>query len=340
MNRVIVSDVHLGSEAAVAGPHPYGWLTPQMGDSLAEFLRSPTVLEADQLIIAGDLLDLWVCPVDVRPPSAFDVIDAGQNVEVVRAIREVASARTRRRQVIYIPGNHDMDVTPAAASAVHPAIVFGKHFDDAGLRVRHGHEGCLFNGPDPQGRRFPIGYWLTRMAATGVARGAALVNLDLWTILKNSAEVDRVADGKSLALAVWDVVAAASGVSQDEWCVLPNGSRCQLQFARSQYEHLAEEWAAARGSYATAVQCEWDPWYDLPVGPPRLHVSGHSHRNEVASGPYGAYLNTGCWCGPEQTYAQVTTAMGINHDVISGALFRWDGSRSEQQISTTVGVPI
>jgi hypothetical protein len=79
---------HMSSSDAVepaAGKRLYGWLSPDEAKRLGAFLRSKTVTDCMQLILNGDVVDVWICPHDVRPPSPLDVLDQRSSAACVCA---------------------------------------------------------------------------------------------------------------------------------------------------------------------------------------------------------------------------------------------------------------
>ncbi len=75
----------------MGGPHPYCWFKkniPLLGDFLAEQLNAPDVKE---VVILGDLFDMWVIPVDYDPLTSFDDICANPaNADVIDNLRKLA----------------------------------------------------------------------------------------------------------------------------------------------------------------------------------------------------------------------------------------------------------
>jgi hypothetical protein len=337
---LVISDLHLSThEARHSG---YSWISDTHTSRLIRFLRSDTVLSADRLVLAGDVLDLWAHPIDRTPPKAAAVIE--DNRPVADALRAV-------RQVVYIPGNHDMDVTGADAAALLPAgHAFGSRFDIGALHVRHGHEQALFNGPDPVGRRYPLGYYLTRIATTGVLRGNPAQTMDVWTILKNGSEVLRALAGKPLAECVFDVVCAAAGVGLSEKIHMPDGS-CVISVGdiRDTYADLVTEWNRKPECVDAddAILAEWDPWYALETADaPRLTVMGHSHAPLTSELPDAdqpeAYLNTGAWClDSDPTFAKVWTEYKLGTDPADavwtcGQLRAWRDRSGQSELTSTI----
>lgn len=80
LRTVFISDVHLGFRGCQA-------------DYLLDFL---TQLRADQLVLVGDILDLWSLKKSLYWPASHQA--------VVRQILKLAREGTK---VIYVPGNHD-----------------------------------------------------------------------------------------------------------------------------------------------------------------------------------------------------------------------------------------
>lgn len=306
MKRLFISDIHL-SDALASYPmtgHPYTWCDRSGVERLAGFLNSSEIKDADQLFLVGDVVDTWVHPIDVKPPTVAEILADATNKPVIDALRTFAE--TPGKQLIWMPGNHDMSTVAADVHAISGKIVFGPRFDEYPLRVRHGHEGSLFNAPDPGGHPYPVGYYITRLTATGVNRGHAQPPMDLWTVFKNAAEVAAAVRGKPLSECIFDVILEASGVSANDRVLMPDGNYVPLSGIRVMFDNLPALWKAAGGDVATAVMTEWDPWYDLPVGKPHLNIVGHSHLAMLSRGDaFGAYLNTGAWCSTTDTATYV-----------------------------------
>ncbi len=109
--KIFISDIHMGDARSFAGPHPYGWCRsniPHLADFLTEQLNAPDVAE---VVILGDLFDLWVIPSDEDPLNSFQAIcDNPANSRVMDALRQLA----QRGILTYVPGNHDMTLSTIA----------------------------------------------------------------------------------------------------------------------------------------------------------------------------------------------------------------------------------
>jgi len=341
--QIFLSDIHMASQAAVApqkGKYPYGWLSPAEADRLGGFLQSKVVAACQDLFLVGDTLDVWTCPHDVRPPTASEIINAPHNQPIIDEIR--AFAATPGKRVFYIRGNHDDQVTADHVHEIASSIIFGSRYDRPPLRVRHGHEDALFNAPDPTGRPFPLGYFITRFTATAAERGLPAMSTSFRTILKNGPEVVKLLKHKPLTECVFDTVLRETGVTLGDEVVMPDGSTVLVGNVRETYGNLVAEWNEHRPTNAfTAIMCEWDPYYALPVGTPHVNIVGHSHDRKFAwADAFGMYLNLGAWCGEKAHFARTWLEdAGGPHEQMWGQLYRWDPDTGAQACSPKAGIP-
>jgi UDP-2,3-diacylglucosamine pyrophosphatase LpxH len=176
---VFISDVHLGDQnsyqPAKPETYPYGWTNKHVKE-LESFLKGlddhEETRDANKVMIVGDLVDTWVCPSALNPPSFDDVLGAKHNKDVISALNSIADAG----KLMYIPGNHDMlidqktlhrhiqNLEMAAGATGHV-----KFYGDL-LVAEHGHEYCLFDAVDSWSRhqgRLPMGIFISQLAAEG-----------------------------------------------------------------------------------------------------------------------------------------------------------------------------
>jgi UDP-2,3-diacylglucosamine pyrophosphatase LpxH len=77
--RIYVSDVHMGPKKDPQSQYDYTWLGTAEAKVFAEFLG---YLNADEevkeVILLGDTMDTWVCPVDAEPPTFKEIVDTPQ----------------------------------------------------------------------------------------------------------------------------------------------------------------------------------------------------------------------------------------------------------------------
>jgi UDP-2,3-diacylglucosamine pyrophosphatase LpxH len=160
---VVISDLHLGDMRAQ--DENYGWQIENrihLENFLLQLRVNPTVKE---LVIAGDMFDEWVCPMEYdtfggKDENGFfnDICDANDGItDALNNIIEDGNIK-----VTYVPGNHDMLVTSEDMDARFPGINNAR--DDVGgvnsglgsytpdgrseIVIEHSHRYDFFNAPD------------------------------------------------------------------------------------------------------------------------------------------------------------------------------------------------
>ena len=169
---VFISDLHMNVDGT------YSWLVKHAPD-LARFLYNLNKRDdVAELIILGDLLDDWVCPVADTPQTFSDILSANHNNGVVPALQEVCN--NSDIDVTYLTGNHDMlsfksenkDVISHAfpnMNIISNSPGLGAYTKDNIIWAEHGHRYTLFNAPDiwsRSGGHLPMGYFISRFAAS------------------------------------------------------------------------------------------------------------------------------------------------------------------------------
>ena len=195
---VFISDLHMNVVGA------YSWLDKHALD-LARFLDGVNSRDdVAELIILGDLLDDWVCPVEYTPQTFTDILGANYNNGVVPALQEVCY--NQDIQVTYVTGNHDMlsfksknkdviaEAFPDMAIISDPPGLGAYYNKDKVIWAEHGHRYTLFNAPDTWSRtggHLPMGYFISRLAASkSLAEGRVYTTPDvLDRFVKSPAEV-------------------------------------------------------------------------------------------------------------------------------------------------------
>jgi UDP-2,3-diacylglucosamine pyrophosphatase LpxH len=181
---VVISDLHLGDQRSINDG--YGW-TIKNRAKLVSFLQmlrqQPNVKE---LVIAGDLFDEWVAPMDYdtfngATESGFVDMIVAANGPVFAALNDLISDGLI--MVIYVPGNHDMLTTTADLQRVLPGITEARDAQGLGaytptalpeLVIEHGHRYDFFNAPDPISNRditrtdsiLSPGFFVSRISTT------------------------------------------------------------------------------------------------------------------------------------------------------------------------------
>lgn len=186
-----ISDLHLGDDRSFN--IGYGWLNTNrllLEGFLNRIRLSPNIKE---LVIAGDLFDEWVAPMDVDPlngksQSEFLTSIVTSNQNIINALNNIIEDGLIK--VTYVPGNHDMLVTSGDIDRIFPGIAQAR--DAAGLGrytppdrqeivIEHGHRYDFYNAPDPisnQGTSatplLPPGFFVSKIAATSDLKASLL----------------------------------------------------------------------------------------------------------------------------------------------------------------------
>ena len=229
--RIFISDFHMGDNRGMKPypPHPYsyGWLNKNISVA-ADFLHEQLQKEdISEVIILGDLFDQWVIPLDMDPLTGFDnICNNPANKSIVDNLKALAASP--RIKLTYVPGNHDMSISPESLTIEKkfmqdnfPGINYicedGKPagvYRAGMLAAEHGDMYCLFNSPDTwtvPDSFLPLGYFITRLTAYKVAQTNKHENyLDiLWNFIKEFKTKPRFIEDFVLA------VAADSGLKPD-----------------------------------------------------------------------------------------------------------------------------
>jgi UDP-2,3-diacylglucosamine pyrophosphatase LpxH len=180
--RIFISDIHMGEERSMRGPNPYGWFKkniPLLRDFLAEQLKADDVKE---VVILGDLFDMWVIPSNYDPLTSFeDICSNPANEDVVNNLRKLAHPSCEIK-LAYVPGNHDMGMDVDGIAKIKrfmennfPGIRFFCNntvpwgiYNVGTLAAEHGNHYCLFNAPDiwtSNDTFLPLGYFISRIIA-------------------------------------------------------------------------------------------------------------------------------------------------------------------------------
>ena len=184
--RIFISDIHMGDDKSMSTPNPYGWFKDNIS-VLAQFLDDQlNVPDVKEVVILGDLFDMWVQPVNYDPLTSFaNICSNPANKKVVDKLKALAA--TPDIKLAYVPGNHDMGMNVAGISATKqfmettfPGIRFFCNssvpwgsYTVGTLAAEHGNHYCLFNAPDMWTAKdtfLPLGYFISRIVAYKVSQ--------------------------------------------------------------------------------------------------------------------------------------------------------------------------
>jgi UDP-2,3-diacylglucosamine pyrophosphatase LpxH len=308
MKRIFVSDVHMGAGRSFRDGYKgcvYDWLNKDEAVAFADFLgyvnRNP---EIEEIILLGDIMDDWVCPVDAQTPTLQEIIIADINREIVRGLKILSA----NKKTIYIPGNHDMSVTRNFIETNFPGMFYlNKYFQD-GIYAAHGSEYGLFCAPDPMNdpsEHLPIGYYISRVAATTAAKTGRESNFRDYL----RALIEEIGKSQTVVDAVFEAVADEAHLN-DDTPILIGPSLVDVKAVKERYADLFAQWEAS-GNMVNAREALIAEINGLSSVPFTLStqkeydivIFGHTHEAFLGKLPlYNAaeetyvYANTGTWC--------------------------------------------
>lgn len=218
---VVISDLHMGANLDYSEINHN--LKP-LEDFLASLKSSPNVKE---LVIAGDLVDEWFVPADVNTYDGKDQADfvkrvASTNQGVVDAFNNII--KEGKIKVTYVPGNHDLTITPENINLILPGINQARDqqlglgtytpSDFPALAIEHSHRYNYFCAPDmlsnqteAPGTILPAGYFFTRIGALHVKQKCTQ-NLDVLPAVTPNLQGDA---SQKLMYAYWQIWKWAMG---------------------------------------------------------------------------------------------------------------------------------
>jgi len=318
--RVYISDVHMSvKKKPKEGQHDYTWLTPAEAKAFAAFLEYLSTSEdVKEVILLGDIMDDWVFPVDTVPATFDDIIKATRNREIVRYLKALASHKEIK--LIYMPGNHDMTIKGEILNKHFKGIVFGgsawnkSTYRTSRLLAEHGSAHAMFNAPDPVNdprRRLPLGYFISRVAATKAAR-TGNAKRHFWTYFDDFLEMlgpQRVPES------VFEAILEEAGLPEDVEIEMPplggKGDKVMASDIKQRYADLYDQWQAhyGPGMAFKALMAEIGYLGDLAdnlckKGDTNIVIFGHSHDSEIDKDSWFVddriYANCGTWSDSDE----------------------------------------
>lgn len=312
--RIFISDTHVSGGIGLdpdPGKFPYEWCTRMDMARLVAFLKWVASRgEVQELVLLGDVFDNWTFPVDMKPPTLEWIVSSEHARPVVKAINAVAEVMP----VVYMPGNHDITMTPQILSVWMPKVVFGgpgtedSFFASSRLRGEHGHAHALFCSGDPaHDEGLPLGYFISRLAATSDrdTGGHSITRQQIVRDILDTVEKDDLGRG------VLDAICSRAGLCDDTVIAMPddiwNGATLTVRDVGHLYAGLFTQWEKRHGVVAAvlAITAELNELEAcaMPMfarGGTNAVVMGHTHRAMAHEHviPFlgtAAYVNAGCW---------------------------------------------
>ncbi len=256
--RIYVSDIHINAGKGLnvpKGKYPYEWLGQKEADQFARFLKyinDPSKVQ--EVILIGDLMDDWVYPIDIVPPTLQQIIQAPINKSIASELKKLAS--NKEISVLYLPGNHDMGVTKKFVQKNFPGMIFGgtalynSVYRTSRLRAEHGSAYAMFNAPDTinsPGTRIPLGYFISRVIATK-QHETGKGDRHYWTYADDLLET---LGPQKLAKSVFEAVLEEAGLDESVDIKMPprrgKSYAVKASDVKEKYANLYHQWQEVHG---------------------------------------------------------------------------------------------
>lgn len=297
----IISDSHIGTAA------PTVWYRKEIHEKYLIAIFNQIIAYANQIrevILLGDIFELWLYPPCEIPPTIDDIIATHPNILGPQGkIVQMLSALKGR--VVFIPGEHDMNVTiedlhklrsPEGYTIKYGPNAYIPEYDN-GIVFTHGHEFTLLNTPYYHSKLapLPIGYFISRAITYKISNilankteetvadleGFGAYNLDdYFTCLP--AFLKEYENTTYFVSKLIDMVADITGISKDLPIQVNQTTKISLNEVKKIYENIYVSWHEKKNSFG---------------GFPDIVVMGHTHYPIMAyKNSKIHYVNTGLMC--------------------------------------------
>ena len=308
LKKIFISDIHLG-----AGGETDWFQKDKHEKNLIDFLTHITDLasitgEIKDLVLMGDIFDMWLCPMDKEPPTIQDIFR--YNVDIMNTL---ASCVAMIPNVYFINGNHDMHVTQEDLNNFKKngkTIKRIREYRSGRLYAIHGQRFAMFNAEDNMhdpGRGLPLGYFITRMLAGDK------------TYMKPSSIAKYVDDLFEAAFTTQTISESFIKALMEHTKKKPTdtffmrgGKEITIADVQKKYKYLFDRWVEKKGywyalksikadvgslNYFADRECKKREYNSV--------IFGHTHESEYYKDSFRIYANTGNWCCDKPTYVVV-----------------------------------
>lgn len=350
---MFISDAHIGAGRfnVDKNEYPYDWdwlpkpnddSTPKVFLEFIDFLQESYPFKISEIVFLGDMFDNWIFPHDQIPPTMSELLD--RNPSIIDAINKLSD----RYPIIYLPGNHDMDMTFEIAKKYLPKVRFSRGKFIAGRQMaEHGHHYAMFNAPvrfhDCIARK-PLGYWISRIEATRKGRTNSCGR-------SYHKYLDNVLDffgSETFPQAIFNAILEESGLSQNSIFKYRDQSGSILSTSAleiiERYKSTYKNWSHSFISRQKSIMAEIG--YLGPVADEicehygcKVCILAHSHKAKIDKDSWFSedriYANTGCWCNSNCYCSSNNTFVETNKDrgVYSVRVMKWDSdNRKVKQV--------
>ncbi len=304
---LFVSDIHLGPG------NDWDWFDAEIeGPRMINFFEYVLKRQSDhddikEVVLLGDVFDLWVCPYDETPHKFDDIVI--HHKEVIDSVKKMAD----KVRTFYVNGNHDYQVTN---NNIHDAFDgkvrhIGEVYRRGNIHAEHGHNYALFNRPDPKNggfSRLPLGYYITRLHTSLKQKRGSKSKLIIQAIDEAFQMMGPEKLPESILDALKDAVEMSDKARDVKHFNMGHISREQkYDDVRERYRNLYDDWKESVGLWKSVqmIMCELNRLGTVADQLCRngvdIVIFGHSHDTKMDKDTFlvkdRIYANCGYWCG-------------------------------------------
>jgi UDP-2,3-diacylglucosamine hydrolase len=277
---VVLSDVHIGNNLPTCWYQAAVHERP-LKEALAWILARRSIVR--EVVLLGDMFDVWTYPPWVRPPSMREIIAANPGMLGSRGPL-AALVQALPGEVRLLLGNHDGSLTRADIDLLNRSLggdpSRGQRIElvtapsrvvagASGARTvfSHGHHWCMFNAPDARSRwaTIPIGHFVSRAIGYRLSRGR-------WALKPGETAADRPNSGNPAGVNAFELIRAwrrvggdlaaflldyfcrNTGMPKTERVLMPDGSTTTAEEAARVFSGLFTLWARREGRWQEALR--------------------------------------------------------------------------------------
>lgn len=328
---IVLSDIHIGTIAHTV------WYRKEIHEKYLISIFDDIIAYANkiqEMILLGDIFELWAYPPDELPPGIDDIIAANPNILGPRGKLSQALSALRGR-VVYIPGDHDISITQADINKIKSPEGFTIKYHtgayipqyDRHILFTHGHDYTLLNAPYLSSKLspLPIGYFLSRAIAYKVQTilsktpGLTIADLEEYGandftnfFSKLQGFLKNYANSSDFVSKLIDATAYSTGIPKDLQILINETTAVSLNNVKDIYKDLLNEFNRSLNKLSIsnqtiqkkALTADFNrsslPWYvnKNTLGTTiDIVVMGHTHSPVITFCNDGMdYVNTGFMC--------------------------------------------
>ena len=346
---VVISDVHIGTN------YPTCWYQKSVHEPYLVKVLDWIIANRAQIkefVILGDLFDFWTYPPNMAPPTIDMILQ--ENPHLFGADGKVSQVLTALEgNVVYLCGNHDMNVTQDDLNKIPNPRYKVKKADDVysiqqpDLRTTftHGHLTTMFNAPDAFNTRFgglPLGHFVTRavafMVQNSLKPGQTAANLPdqgspYGTDISSFGKTLVNPIDPSISETFLNYIIERTQTPRTTPVVLANGQSIAIREAGTYYRNLWTQWVQKYGNlYAyKAIMADYDGSYMGWFAQKRafesntnMVVMGHTHAPKLGlpQGSLVSYVNSGFECVSKPDFGKQAFTFAVITDASGRAVVR------------------